>query len=173
MSQKKTKSSKTSAENPIVIQDEEAREIFEFIFKYQLMIRKKSVNLESNDKMIMPFSIQKTIDALNWNQFCDARSMPVEELVLMENVELLNQIKPNEPNKVESDELSTNFDLEADLANEIKGVESKEKPNNPKRRVEPYVATLVEPSVQPELTVPMATSSNTMKKSKFSIMRDM
>ncbi|KAK5819134.1 hypothetical protein PVK06_024096 [Gossypium arboreum] len=38
-------------------------------------------NFESNDKTVMSLSIQKTIDALNWNQFYDARSMPEEELV--------------------------------------------------------------------------------------------
>ncbi|KAH1107553.1 hypothetical protein J1N35_011321, partial [Gossypium stocksii] len=32
--------------------------------------------------MIMPLSVQKIIDALNWNQFCDARLMLKEELVL-------------------------------------------------------------------------------------------
>ncbi|KAH1122269.1 hypothetical protein J1N35_005429, partial [Gossypium stocksii] len=42
---------------------------------------KNGFNLERNDKMIMHFSIQKTIDALNWNQFYDARSMPKKELV--------------------------------------------------------------------------------------------
>ncbi|KAK5771576.1 hypothetical protein PVK06_047797 [Gossypium arboreum] len=45
------------------------------------MIPEKGYNLESNDKMIMSLSIRKTIDALNWNQLCAARSMPEEELV--------------------------------------------------------------------------------------------
>ena len=39
--------------------------------------------------------------------------------------------------------------------------------------MEPNVVEPVEPSVNPELTIPMPTSSNTIKKSKFSIMMDM
>ncbi|KAB2010035.1 hypothetical protein ES319_D10G208500v1 [Gossypium barbadense] len=81
MSRKKTKSSNTSAENPIVIQDEEAKENFDSIFKNQHMMPEKGVNLESSDKMVMPWPIQKTIDALDWNYFCDVQSLPKEELV--------------------------------------------------------------------------------------------
>ncbi|TYG52810.1 hypothetical protein ES288_D09G058200v1 [Gossypium darwinii] len=64
-----------------MIQDEEAMERFDYIFKNQPMMSEKDFKVESNDNMVMPISIQKTIDALNWNQFCDARSMPEEESV--------------------------------------------------------------------------------------------
>ncbi|KAB2034933.1 hypothetical protein ES319_D04G117700v1 [Gossypium barbadense] len=81
MYRKRTRSSKTSTENPIVIQDEEVKERFDSIFKNQPMMIEKCFNLESNDKMVMPLLIRKTIDTLNWNYFCDARSLPEEELV--------------------------------------------------------------------------------------------
>ncbi|MBA0717538.1 hypothetical protein Golax_005346 [Gossypium laxum] len=42
---------------------------------------KKGVNLESNDKIVVPLPIRKKIDALNWIYFWDARSLPNEELV--------------------------------------------------------------------------------------------
>ncbi|KAK5836046.1 hypothetical protein PVK06_011790 [Gossypium arboreum] len=77
----------------------------------------------------------------------------------------MNQIEPNEPNKPKSDESSTKFEPEADLVNEIKEVESKGEPNSPELRVEPNVAKPIEPSVNLELTIPMPTSSNTIKKS--------
>ncbi|TYG37788.1 hypothetical protein ES288_D13G169300v1 [Gossypium darwinii] len=78
---KRTRSSNTSAENPIVIQDEEVKERFDSIFKNQPMIPEKCFNLESNDKMGEPLLIRKMINALNWNYFFDARSLPEEELV--------------------------------------------------------------------------------------------
>ncbi|KAH1129798.1 hypothetical protein J1N35_001176 [Gossypium stocksii] len=81
MSCKRTISSKTSVENPIAIQDEKVKEMFDSIFKNQPMMLKKCFNLESNDKMVVPLSIEKTIDALNCNYFCDARSLPDEELL--------------------------------------------------------------------------------------------
>ncbi|KAH1031307.1 hypothetical protein J1N35_043481 [Gossypium stocksii] len=81
MSRKGTRSSKTSVENPILIQDEKVREIFDCIFKNQLMVPEKGFNLGSNDKMIVPLSIRKIIDALKWNQFCNARSLLEEEFV--------------------------------------------------------------------------------------------
>ncbi|TYG52684.1 hypothetical protein ES288_D09G048200v1 [Gossypium darwinii] len=81
MSCKRTKSSKTSAKNLIVIQNEEIREKFGSIFMNQPMMAEKCFNLESNDKMIMLLSIRKRINALNWEQFCDAFSMPDEDLV--------------------------------------------------------------------------------------------
>ncbi|KAK5811724.1 hypothetical protein PVK06_027085 [Gossypium arboreum] len=82
MSRKRTRSSSTSTENPIVIQDEEAREIFDSIFKIQPMMPKKGFNLKSSGKMIMPLSLQKTINTLNWKQFCDAQSTLDKDLVL-------------------------------------------------------------------------------------------
>ncbi|KAK5836343.1 hypothetical protein PVK06_012127 [Gossypium arboreum] len=44
------------------------------------MMLEKGLNSKSNDKMIMPLSLRKTIDALNWEQFCDVQSMPDEDL---------------------------------------------------------------------------------------------
>ncbi|KAB2086024.1 hypothetical protein ERO13_D04G000075v2 [Gossypium hirsutum] len=81
MSRKRTRSFKNFAKNPIVIQNEEARERFDSIFKNQSRMLEKGFNLESNEKVVMPLSIRKTISALNWEQFCDVRSMPDENLV--------------------------------------------------------------------------------------------
>lgn len=92
---------------------------------------------------------------------------------LVDNVKLLNQIKPNESNEPKFDESSTKSDVEADLVNEIEEAEFEEEPNSLESRVEPNVAELVEPSVNPKLTIPVPTSSNTIKKSEFSIMMDM
>ncbi|MBA0742310.1 hypothetical protein Gogos_015378 [Gossypium gossypioides] len=78
MSRKRTRSSKISTENLIVIQDEKVKEMLDSIFKNQPIMSEKSFNLESNDKMVVPLPIRKTIDALNWNYFCDARSLPDE-----------------------------------------------------------------------------------------------
>lgn len=81
MSRKRIKYSKTSDKNSIVIQDKETMERFDSIFKKQLMIPEKGFNLERNEKMIMPFSIQEIVEALNCNQFFDARSLPKQELM--------------------------------------------------------------------------------------------
>ncbi|MBA0735287.1 hypothetical protein Gogos_019149 [Gossypium gossypioides] len=81
MSRKRTRSSKSSAENPIMILDEKVKERFDCILKNQPMMSKKGFNLESNDKMVVPLLIQKTIVALNWNYFCDARSLPDEDFM--------------------------------------------------------------------------------------------
>ncbi|KAK5834609.1 hypothetical protein PVK06_010285 [Gossypium arboreum] len=81
MSSKRTRSFKTFSENPILIQDEEAMERFDSIFKNQPMMLEKGFNLESNDKVVMPLPIRKTINALNWEQFCDACSMLDENLL--------------------------------------------------------------------------------------------
>ncbi|TYG99688.1 hypothetical protein ES288_A10G215300v1 [Gossypium darwinii] len=81
MSHKRTRSSKTSIKNPIVIQDEELKERFDSIFKNQPMMLEKDFNLESNNKIVVPWPRQKTIDALNWNYFCDAQPLPDNELV--------------------------------------------------------------------------------------------
>ncbi|TYG97947.1 hypothetical protein ES288_A10G078700v1 [Gossypium darwinii] len=80
MSRKTTRSSKTTPENPIVI-DEEVKERFDSIFKHQPMIPEKGFNLKSNDLMVLPMPIRKTINALKWERFCDARSLPDDELV--------------------------------------------------------------------------------------------
>ncbi|KAK5785267.1 hypothetical protein PVK06_039834 [Gossypium arboreum] len=83
---------------------------------------------------------------------------------LVENVELLNQIEPNEPNESKSNESSTKSDVEADSVNEIEEAEFEEEPNSLEPRVEPNVAALVEPSVNPKLTITVPTSPNTIKK---------
>ncbi|KAK5825303.1 hypothetical protein PVK06_020119 [Gossypium arboreum] len=80
MSRKRTKSSKTTPENSIVI-DEEVKERFVSIFKHQPMMLEKGFNLKSNDFMVVPMTIRKTINALKWERFCDARSLPDDELV--------------------------------------------------------------------------------------------
>ncbi|KAH1107493.1 hypothetical protein J1N35_011261 [Gossypium stocksii] len=80
-SHKRTRSSKTSTENPIVIQDDEVKERFDSTFKNQPIMPENGFNLESNDNMVVPLPIRKTIDALNWNYFCDARLLPKKELV--------------------------------------------------------------------------------------------
>ncbi|MBA0753580.1 hypothetical protein Gogos_020800, partial [Gossypium gossypioides] len=264
MSRKRTRSSKTSAENPIVIQDEEVKERFDSIFKNQPMVPKKGFNLESNDKMVMPLAIRKTIDALNWNYFCDARSLPDEDLMpishsstisierifllyaimtersinigkiilkeihdcarkktiyayfpslitslclraqvktkanlkgpyvqgcitaydlerLVENVHELNPLKPSEPIEPKTDESSNKFETEANSVTKTEEAESKEEPNDPELIKEPKVSEPkeelnadepIEPSVDLELTIPMPTSSSTVKKSKLSIMMD-
>ncbi|KAK5794021.1 hypothetical protein PVK06_035212 [Gossypium arboreum] len=45
------------------------------------MMLEKDFNLERNDKMVVLWPTRKTIDAFNWNYFCDVRSLPEEELV--------------------------------------------------------------------------------------------
>ncbi|KAH1091745.1 hypothetical protein J1N35_019002, partial [Gossypium stocksii] len=62
-SRKRTRSSKTTHENLIVI-NEEVKERFDSIFKHQPMILKKGFNLRSNDLMVVPVPIRKIIDAL-------------------------------------------------------------------------------------------------------------
>ncbi|TYH13216.1 hypothetical protein ES288_A06G126500v1 [Gossypium darwinii] len=80
MSRRRTKSSKTTFENPIVI-DEEVKERFDSIFKHQPMMPEKGFNLKSNDSMVVPVPIRKTINALKWEQFCDVCSPPNDEIV--------------------------------------------------------------------------------------------
>ncbi|TYG79640.1 hypothetical protein ES288_D02G154500v1 [Gossypium darwinii] len=80
MSRKKTRSSKTTLENLILI-DEEVKEGFDSIFKHQPMMPEKGFNLKSNDVMVVPMLIRKIINALMWERFCGARSLPDDELV--------------------------------------------------------------------------------------------
>ena len=68
MSRKRTRSSKTTPENSILI-DEEVKERFDSIFKHQPMNPKKGFNLKSNDLMVVPIPIRKKINALKWNDF--------------------------------------------------------------------------------------------------------
>ncbi|TYH13776.1 hypothetical protein ES288_A06G166500v1 [Gossypium darwinii] len=80
MSRKRTRSSKTTPESPIVI-DEEVKERFDSIFKHQPMMPEKGFNLKINDLMVVPVPIRKAINALKWGRFCDARSLLDDELV--------------------------------------------------------------------------------------------
>ncbi|TYG37311.1 hypothetical protein ES288_D13G131800v1 [Gossypium darwinii] len=80
MSRKGTRSSKTTLENPILI-DEKVKERFDSIFKHQPMMPEKGFNLKSNDVMVVPVPIRKIINALKWERFFDARSLPDDELV--------------------------------------------------------------------------------------------
>ncbi|KAG4195770.1 hypothetical protein ERO13_A06G123206v2 [Gossypium hirsutum] len=80
MSRKRTRSSKTTLENPIV-NDEEVKERFDSFFKHQPMIPEEGFNLKSNDLMVVPLPIRKTINVLKWERFCDARSLPDDEVV--------------------------------------------------------------------------------------------
>ncbi|KAH1047445.1 hypothetical protein J1N35_038229 [Gossypium stocksii] len=80
MSRKRTRSSKTTPKNPIVI-DEKVKERFDSIFKHQPMMPEKGFNLKSNDVKVVPMPIRKLINALKWEQFCDARSLPDDELI--------------------------------------------------------------------------------------------
>ncbi|KAH1107282.1 hypothetical protein J1N35_011050 [Gossypium stocksii] len=80
MSRKRTRSSKSTPKNPILI-DEEVKERFDSIFKHQPMMPEKEFNLKSKDVMVVPVLIRKTINALKWEQFCNARSLPDDELV--------------------------------------------------------------------------------------------
>ncbi|KAK5771513.1 hypothetical protein PVK06_047728 [Gossypium arboreum] len=210
------------------------------------MMPEKDFNLERNDKMVVPWPIRKTIDALNWIFFCDARSLAEEELVrefytnlimpnatrvlvcnkkapltsksisdffnlldvdedevqvktkenlkglyvqdcitaynlewLVENVHELNPLEPTQP---ETEESLNKFESEADSVDKTEEIESEEESNNPKLINKPEVSEPkeemnadepIEPSVDLELTIPMPTSSNTTKKSEFSIMMDM
>ncbi|KAK5775282.1 hypothetical protein PVK06_043155 [Gossypium arboreum] len=80
MSRKRTKSSKTTLENPIVIH-KKVKERFDSIFMHQPMMPEKGFNLKSNDLMVVPVPIKKTINALKWERFCDACSLPDDKLV--------------------------------------------------------------------------------------------
>ncbi|TYH13295.1 hypothetical protein ES288_A06G131400v1 [Gossypium darwinii] len=80
MSHKRTRSSKNTPENSIVI-DEEVKKRFDSILKHQPMMLEKGFNLNSNDLMVVPVPIRKTINALKWERFCDARSLRYDELI--------------------------------------------------------------------------------------------
>ncbi|MFQ6643153.1 hypothetical protein Gotur_017704 [Gossypium turneri] len=45
------------------------------------MMPEKVFDLKSNNLMVVPISIRKKVNALKWEQFCDARSLPNDELV--------------------------------------------------------------------------------------------
>ncbi|MFQ6628851.1 hypothetical protein Gotur_007665 [Gossypium turneri] len=52
------------------------------------MMLKKDFDLKSNDLMVVPIPIRKKINALKWERFCDARSLPDDELVREFNASL-------------------------------------------------------------------------------------
>ncbi|MBA0756332.1 hypothetical protein Gogos_005386 [Gossypium gossypioides] len=64
------------------------------------MMPEKSFNLESNDKIVVLWPIRKMIDTINWNYFCNARSLFEEDFmpilnsstILMEQILLLYAI---------------------------------------------------------------------------------
>ncbi|KAB2016443.1 hypothetical protein ES319_D08G097100v1 [Gossypium barbadense] len=78
MSRKRTRSSKTTLENPILI-NEEVKERFDLNFNHQPMITEKGFDLKSNDLIVVPIPIRKKINALKWERFCDARSLLDDE----------------------------------------------------------------------------------------------
>ncbi|KAG4195782.1 hypothetical protein ERO13_A06G128004v2 [Gossypium hirsutum] len=80
MSRKRTRSSKTTPENLILI-NEEVKERFDSIFKHQLMMLEKGFNLKSMDLMVVPMPIRKIINALKWERFCNPCSLSNDELV--------------------------------------------------------------------------------------------
>ncbi|MFQ6656565.1 hypothetical protein Gotur_026610 [Gossypium turneri] len=45
------------------------------------MMPEKGFALKSNDLIVVPIPIRKKINALKWERFCDARSLPSDELV--------------------------------------------------------------------------------------------
>ncbi|MFQ6660266.1 hypothetical protein Gotur_028860 [Gossypium turneri] len=45
------------------------------------MMPEKGFDLKNNDLMVVPIPIRKKINALKWERFCDARSLPDDELV--------------------------------------------------------------------------------------------
>ncbi|KAK5794535.1 hypothetical protein PVK06_035767 [Gossypium arboreum] len=101
---------------------------------------------------------------------------------LEENVDELNPTELSEPTEPEIGKSSNKAKTEANLVIEIEEVKLEEEPNNPelikelevsKPRKKSNANEPVEPSVDHELNIPMPTSSDTVKKSKLSIMMDM
>ncbi|KAK8305424.1 hypothetical protein V6Z12_D03G062100 [Gossypium hirsutum] len=101
---------------------------------------------------------------------------------LVENVHELNPPKPSEPTRPETNESSNESKMEANSVTKTEEAESELEPSNPepikksevsKPREELNADEPVEPSVDPELTIPILTSSNTVKKLELLIMMDM
>ncbi|KAK5824844.1 hypothetical protein PVK06_019628 [Gossypium arboreum] len=101
---------------------------------------------------------------------------------LVENVNELNPTKPGEPIEPKTNESSNKSETEVNLVIETEAAKSKEELNNLESIKEPEVFEPreetnvdepVESSLNLELTIPMPTSLNTVKKSKLSIMMDM
>ncbi|KAK5803064.1 hypothetical protein PVK06_030704 [Gossypium arboreum] len=134
------------------------------------MMPEKGFNLKSNDLMVVPVPIRKTINALKWERFCNAHSLLDDELVqefyasltiqmrlrLVEKVHELNQV------------IATGEEESDEEPNSLKPVERFE---NPEPRVEPE--ELVKLSVEPEYTTPMPIFASTSRKSELSILVDM
>ncbi|KAL1165283.1 hypothetical protein V6Z11_A06G121200 [Gossypium hirsutum] len=137
--------------------------------------------------------IRKTINALKWERFCDAHSLPDDELVrefyasltIQDATEVIirkkkylmfEQEKPTEPdteestNETETESVTTTTEEESDKKpNSPKPVEGSE---NPKPRVEPEEEP-IKLSVEPEYTTPMPTFTSTSRKSELPMLMDM
>ncbi|KAH1082329.1 hypothetical protein J1N35_022090 [Gossypium stocksii] len=171
MSRKRTRSSKTSVKNPIVIQDEElVREFYANLTKLdaiEILVCKKKAQ------------VRKSKPKGPYVQAC-ITTRDLERLV--ENILELNRTEPNDPTEPEIDESLNNTEMEANSVTEIEKVEYEEEPSDPdpikelevsEPREESNVDEPVELSVGPELTIHRPTSSNIVKKSKLLIMMDM
>ncbi|KAK5819397.1 hypothetical protein PVK06_024395 [Gossypium arboreum] len=145
MFRKRTRSSNTSAKNPIVIQDDECL--------LPIIDLRAQVTTKANLKGAY---VQGCIIAHD-----------LESLV--ENVHELNPLEPSEPTELETDESSNKSEMEANSVTEIEEVKFREESNDPEPIKEPKasepredmnVNRPVETSVDPELTIPMPTSSS-------------
>ncbi|KAK5785202.1 hypothetical protein PVK06_039757 [Gossypium arboreum] len=177
MSRKRTKSPKTTPENPIVI-DEEVKERFDSIFKHQPMMPEKGFNLKNNDLMVIPVPIRKTINALKWARVKTQTNLKGQYIQgcitshdlerLVENVHELNQGEQEEPTEPDTEESTNEIETESVTATE-EG-ESDKEPNSPKpvkgsENPKPRVESEEEPvklSVEPEYTTPMPTFARMM-----------
>ncbi|KAH1055920.1 hypothetical protein J1N35_033985 [Gossypium stocksii] len=185
MSRKRTRSSKITLENPILI-DQEVIERFDSIFKHQTMMLEKGFNLKSHDLIVIPAPIRKKINALkaHFKTQANLKGQYVQGCItnhdlerLVEKVHELNQREQEEPTKPDTEETETEANLVIDTEEE----ESDKEPNspkpaegsaNPEPKVEPEEET-VKLSVEPKFKTLMLTSTRTSKKSKLSIMMDM
>ncbi|KAH1122665.1 hypothetical protein J1N35_005825 [Gossypium stocksii] len=167
MSRKRTRSFKTTTENLIVIQDKEVKERFDSIFKNQPMMLEKGFNLEIKAKANLK------------GPYVQGYIITHDLEILVENVHELNPTEPSEPTEPETDESLNKSETEATSVTETEEAGSEEEPNNlesikelkiSKPSEESNVDEPIEPSVDLELTFLMPTSSNTMEKSKLSIM---
>ncbi|KAH1047040.1 hypothetical protein J1N35_037824 [Gossypium stocksii] len=96
------------------------------------------------------------------------RSITAHDLErLVENVRELNPIEPSELTELEPDKLMNKFKTKANSVTKMEEVESEDEPNEPEQikepEDEPNVDEPVEPSIDPKLTIPMPTSSDTVK----------
>ncbi|KAH1107998.1 hypothetical protein J1N35_011766 [Gossypium stocksii] len=176
MSRKRTRSSKTTPENLILI-DEEVKERFDSIFKHQPMMPKKGINLKSNDLKVIPMPIRKKINALKWELFCDARLLPDDELVREFYARLTTQdatevIVQRKKGALQIMILKVIDTEEEESDKESNSPKPAEGYANPKPRVDPEEET-VKLSVEYEFSTPILISTSTSKKLELSIMMDM